>query len=89
MLVGVSGLDAEAKVPDWMVSRLKLAGMRSISIAVDITNYAMLELGQPLHAYDLDKLVGGISVRRAKAGEELVTLDQKTRQLHEEDSADL
>jgi len=85
VLVGVSGLDAEAKVPDWMVSRLKLAGMRSISIAVDITNYAMLELGQPLHAYDLDKLVGGISVRRAKAGEELVTLDQKTRQLHEED----
>lgn len=85
VLVGVAGLDAEAKVPDWMVSRLKLAGMRSISIAVDITNYAMLELGQPLHAYDLDKLVGGISVRRAKAGEELVTLDQKTRQLHEED----
>jgi len=85
VLVGVSGLDAEAKVPDWMVSRLKLAGMRSISIAVDITNYAMLELGQPLHAYDLEKLVGGISVRRAKAGEELVTLDQKTRKLHEED----
>ena len=89
VLVGVSGLDAEAKVPDWMVSRLKLAGMRSISIAVDITNYVMLELGQPLHAYDLDKLVGGISVRRAKTGEELVTLDQKTRQLHEEDLTDL
>ena len=85
VLVGVSGLDAEAKVPDWMVNRLKLAGMRSISIAVDITNYVMLELGQPLHAYDLDKLVGGISVRRSEAGEELITLDQKTRQLHEED----
>ena len=85
VLVGVSGLDAEAKVPDWMVSRLKLAGMRSISIAVDITNYVMLELGQPLHAYDLDKLVGGISVRRARAGEELVTLDQKTRKLDKED----
>jgi len=85
VLVGVSDLDAEAKVPDWMVNRLKLAGMRSISIAVDITNYVMLELGQPLHAYDLEKLVGGISVRRAKAGEELITLDQKTRQLHEED----
>ena len=85
VLVGVSGLDAEAKVPDWMVSRLKLAGMRSISIAVDITNYVMLELGQPLHAYDLDKLVGGISVRRARTGEELVTLDQKTRKLDKED----
>lgn len=85
VLVGVSGLDAEAKVPDWMANRLKLAGMRSISIAVDITNYVMLELGQPLHAYDLDKLVGGISVRRARAGEELVTLDQKTRKLDEED----
>jgi len=85
VLVGVSGLDAEAKVPDWMANRLKLAGMRSISIAVDITNYVMLELGQPLHAYDLDKLVGGISVRRARAGEELVTLDQKTRKLDKED----
>lgn len=85
VLVGASGLDAAAKVPGWMANRLKLAGMRSISIAVDIANYVMLELGQPLHAYDLDKLVGGISVRRARAGEELVTLDQKTRKLDKED----
>ena len=85
VLVGFSDLEADAKVPDWMAKRLKLAGMRSISIVVDVTNYVMLELGQPLHAYDLDKLVGGISVRRAKEGEELITLDQKTRKLDKED----
>ena len=85
LLLGVEGIDAEAKVPDWMVQRLKLAGMRSISVAVDITNYVMLELGQPLHAYDLDKLAGGITVRRAKAGEQLETLDGKLRELDQED----
>jgi phenylalanyl-tRNA synthetase beta chain len=68
-----------------MANRLKLAGMRSISIAVDITNYVMLELGQPIHAYDQDKLSGGISVRRAKSGEQLQTLDEKVRALHVED----
>lgn len=84
-LIGVKNIDAKASVPAWMVNRLKLAGMRSISIAVDITNYVMLELGQPLHAYDADKIVGGFEVRRAKAGEELETLDQKVRTLHPED----
>lgn len=84
-LLGVSGIDAKAQVPDWMKNRLKLAGMRSISIAVDITNYVMLELGQPLHAYDLDKLHGGITVRRAVSGEQIETLDGKLRALHVED----
>jgi phenylalanyl-tRNA synthetase beta chain len=83
--LGVSGIDADAPVPSWMANRLKLAGMRSISIAVDITNYVMLELGQPIHAYDNDKLSGGISVRRAKSGEQLQTLDEKVRALHVED----
>ena len=84
-LIGVKNIDASALVPAWMVNRLKLAGMRSISIAVDITNYVMLELGHPLHAYDADKLVGGFTVRRASAGEELETLDGKLRTLHPED----
>src|SRR5690606_22890285 len=71
--------------PPWMVSRLRLAGIRSISLAVDITNYVMLELGQPLHAYDLDSLSGGITVRRAEPGETIVTLDDQTRTLSPED----
>ena len=80
-----SNVNAQAKTPAWMVSRLKLAGMRSISIVVDITNYVMLELGQPIHAYDASKVAGGLVVRRANAGESLVTLDGQTRALHAED----
>ncbi len=81
----VTGVDATRPTPPWMVARLKLAGMRSISLVVDITNYVMLELGQPTHAYDFDKLQGGITVRRANAGEKLVTLDGQPRALDVED----
>ena len=84
-LLGIKNINAQAPVPSWMVNRLKLAGMRSISIAVDITNYVMLELGQPLHAYDADKVVGGFMVRRANPGEEIQTLDEKVRALSPED----
>ncbi|WP_324717979.1 phenylalanine--tRNA ligase subunit beta [Carboxydochorda subterranea] len=68
--------------PWWMVQRLYLAGMRSISPVVDVTNYVMLELGQPLHAFDLDRLAEHrIVVRRARPGETMVTLDGQERPL--------
>ncbi len=81
----VSGVNAAAPTPPWMSSRLRLAGIRSISLPVDISNYVMLELGQPLHFYDADKLAGDITVRRAAAGETLKTLDGKVRKLDPED----
>ncbi len=81
----VRGIDQSRPTPAWMVARLQLAGIRSLSLEVDISNYVMLELGQPLHAYDLAKLSGGITVRRATAGETLVTLDSQERTLHPED----
>jgi len=85
LLRTVTGIDATKPTPAWMRARLKLAGMRSISLAVDITNYVMLELGQPVHAYDADKIKGGFVIRRAKAGESLKTLDGQIRKLHPED----
>ncbi len=81
----VRGIDPSRPTPPWMSSRLQLAGIRSISLVVDITNYVMLELGQPIHAYDLAALQGGITVRRAAPGETLETLDGQTRTLHAED----
>jgi phenylalanyl-tRNA synthetase beta chain len=81
----VEGVNPAAPTPAFMVARLALAGMRSISLPVDITNYVMLELGQPIHAYDLDSLSEGITVRRATPGETLVTLDEVTRTLDVED----
>lgn len=81
----VEGVNPLAPTPPFMVARLALAGMRTISLPVDITNYVMLELGQPIHAYDLDALKGGITVRRSLAKEKLVTLDGVTRELHPED----
>ncbi|GAB3607267.1 phenylalanine--tRNA ligase subunit beta [Conyzicola nivalis] len=81
----VRGIDATRPTPPWMVARLALAGVRSISLPVDITNYVMFELGQPIHGYDLDTLTGGITVRRATAGEKFETLDGKVRSLDVED----
>ncbi|BAC74454.1 phenylalanine--tRNA ligase subunit beta [Streptomyces avermitilis] len=81
----VTGLDPEARSPIWLQRRLQKAGMRSISLAVDITNYVMLELGQPLHAYDRSRIQGAIGVRRAEQGEKLTTLDGTQRTLDAED----
>ena len=85
VLRSVKNVDTKQPTPPWMAARLKLAGMRSISLIVDITNYVMLEMGQPLHAYDADKLQGGITVRRANAGETIKTLDGQERKLNPED----
>lgn len=68
-------VDASATTPLWMKERLRRCGVRSISIVVDVTNYVMLALGQPMHAFDLDRLRSGIEVRRPRAGETLVLLD--------------
>ncbi|MGN6446789.1 phenylalanine--tRNA ligase subunit beta [Amnibacterium sp.] len=81
----VRGIDPAAPTPRWMASRLRLAGVRSISLPVDVTNYVMLELGQPLHGYDLATLHGPLGVRRAKQGEPLTTLDGAHRVLDAED----
>jgi phenylalanyl-tRNA synthetase beta chain len=81
----VRGFDPRARTPLWMQVRLARSGMRSVSLAVDVTNYLMLELGQPLHAFDRSKLQGTIVVRRARAGETLETLDHVTRTLYPED----
>lgn len=81
----VRDVDPSRPTPPWMIARLSLAGMRSLGVLIDITNYVMLELGQPLHGYDLDKLSGGITVRRATPGEKMTTLDGVERSLHVED----
>jgi phenylalanyl-tRNA synthetase beta chain len=71
----VRGVNNRADSPLWLKERLRRAGVRSISPVVDVTNYVMLELGQPMHAYDLAKLKGGIRVRMARPGEALTLLD--------------
>ena len=81
----VSGFDPAAPTPDWMVRRLAQVGQRSISLAVDVTNYVMFELGRPIHGYDADRLTGPIRVRRAREGERLTTLDGQDRALSTED----
>src|SRR4051794_8359312 len=81
----LSSFDPSAPSPAWMQRRLALAGMRPISLAVDVTNHVMLELGQPLHAFDRDKLRGEIVVRRAQRDERIRTLDGVDRVLHVDD----
>jgi phenylalanyl-tRNA synthetase beta chain len=81
----VTGIDPKAPSPRWLQQRLVMSGMRPISIGVDVTNYVMLELGQPIHGYDKDRLTGEIVVRRANPGEKLRTLDDQTRELDAED----
>ncbi|MEE6282656.1 phenylalanine--tRNA ligase subunit beta [Georgenia sp. MJ170] len=81
----VRGIDPAAPSPSWLTERLRQAGMRPISLAVDVTNYVMLDLGQPLHAYDLALVAAPIVVRRARTGERLTTLDDADRALDPED----
>jgi phenylalanyl-tRNA synthetase beta chain len=81
----VRGFSPAARPPLWMRVRLARCGVRSVSLAVDVTNYLMLELGQPLHAFDRSKLTGEIVVRRARPGEKLETLDHVVRTLDPDD----
>ena len=77
----VRGVNAAAPTPTWMLRRLERGGLRGINAVVDITNYVMLEMGQPLHAFDLAQLSGGITVRRARNGEELTLLNEQVVKL--------
>ncbi|AVR88157.1 phenylalanine--tRNA ligase subunit beta [Thauera aromatica] len=74
----LKGVDARARTPEWMVRRLARSGIRAISALVDVTNYVMLELGQPLHAFDNAKLHGAIHVRLPQAGEQVVLLNEQS-----------
>lgn len=77
----IRGVDPSAPTPLWMKERLRRCGQRSLGPLVDVTNYILLEMGQPLHAFDLTRVQGGIRVRCAKPGERLATLDGDTREL--------
>ena len=81
----IEGVNSEAQSPLWLRERLRRAGLRSIDALVDVTNYVLLELGQPLHALDLPKLSGGIDVRAAAEGESLLLLDGQTLKLKQGD----
>ena len=81
----IQGVNAQAKTPDWMIRNLERSGIRSISAIVDITNYVLLELGQPMHAFDLDKLGDHIEVRFAKVGEALKLLNDTEVKLKVDD----
>ena len=83
----IRGVNPQAKTPEWIVQRLTRAGQRSISALVDLSNYVMLEMGQPTHVFDIDKINGDITVRWAKAGETLELLNGQTVTLQGPDSA--
>ncbi len=78
----VKGINVKAPTPLWMKEKLRRCGIRSIDAVVDVTNYVLLELGQPMHAFDKDRIEGGIVVRMAKEGETLVLLDGSEAKLH-------
>ena len=81
----LSNFDPKATTPIWMRRRIEKMGMRSISLVVDVTNYVMLELGQPLHAFDKSKIKGGLTVKRAGKAQKFVTLDGQERMLNADD----
>ena len=80
----IAGIKADARSPDWLQERLRRSGLRPIHPIVDVTNYVMLELGQPLHAYRLDRLSGPIEVRFARSGESLTLLDETRLELDDD-----
>ncbi|WP_064663853.1 phenylalanine--tRNA ligase subunit beta [Pseudoalteromonas sp. MQS005] len=79
----IKGINLDAETPLWMVEKLRRSGVRSIDPVVDVTNFVLLELGHPMHAFDLNVIDGGIKVRSATPGEELVLLDGNTAKLNE------
>ncbi len=81
----LNNFDQSAQTPIWMRRRIEKMGMRSISLVVDITNYVMLELGQPLHAFDADAITGGLSIKRAGSSQKFTTLDGQERTLDADD----
>jgi phenylalanyl-tRNA synthetase beta chain len=81
----LSNFDPKATTPIWMRRRIEKMGMRSISLVVDVTNYVMLELGQPLHAFDKAKIKGGLTIKRAGTTQKFVTLDGVERTLDPND----
>lgn len=80
----VKGINPQAKTPEWMVRKIERSGVRSIDPVVDITNYVLLELGHPMHAFDLNNIEGGIDVRMAKQGEKLNLLDGQDVELSDD-----
>ena len=81
----LEGYTPESAVPLWMSRRIEKCGMRSISLAVDVTNYVMLELGQPLHAFDAEKISGTLEIRKAGSSQKFTTLDGQERSLNSDD----